>query len=61
MFDARDGLAVLVVEPTEVALVNLVGKVRLDQLALLGQILAKSGMPIPNVGNPAPQAEKEDK
>ncbi len=55
------GLAVLVVEPTEVVLVNLVGKVRLDQLALLGQILGKSGMPIPNVGNPAPQGEKEGK
>jgi hypothetical protein len=55
------GLAVLVVEPTEVALVNLVGKVRLDQLALLGQILGKSGMSIPQVGNPAPQAEKESK
>jgi hypothetical protein len=55
------GLAVLVVEPTEVVLVNLVGKVRLDQLALLGQILGKSGMSIPQVGKPAPQAEKESK
>ena len=55
------GLAVLVVEPTEVALVNLVGKVRLDQLALLGQILGKSGMPIPNVDSPVPQEEKEGK
>jgi hypothetical protein len=55
------GLAVLVVEPTEVVLVNLVGKVRLDQLAILGQILGKSGMPIPNVGNPAPQEEQKGK
>ena len=55
------GLAVLVVEPTEVALVNLVGKVRLDQLALLGRILGKSGMPIPNVGGPAPQEDKGGK
>jgi hypothetical protein len=41
------GLAVLVLEPTEVVLVNMVGRVRLDQLGVLGQVMAKQGMSIP--------------
>ena len=59
------GLGVFVVEPTEVVLVNMVGKVRLDQLGVLGQIMGKqnmfgalAGKPAP-AAKPAPQAGKE--
>lgn len=58
------GLAVLVLGPKEIVLVNMVGKVRLDQLGALGQIMGKQGMfglpggkPAP-AGQPAPQAGK---
>jgi hypothetical protein len=66
------GLAVLVLEPTEVVLVNMVGKVRLDQLGTLGQIMGKQGMfgfpdskpapsgqPAPQKGQPESQTEQE--
>jgi hypothetical protein len=53
------GLAVLVLEPTEVVLVNMVGKVRLDQLGALGQIMGKQGMGMFGLpgGKPAPAPE----
>jgi len=38
------GLGILSIEPDEVVLVNMVGKVRLDQLGVLGQVLGKPNM-----------------
>ncbi|MBN2371895.1 MAG: DUF4252 domain-containing protein [Vicinamibacteria bacterium] len=37
------GLAIFVLEPDEVVLVNLVGRVRLDQLGRIGKALGKQG------------------
>jgi len=61
------GLGIFVVEPAEVVLVNMVGKVRLDQLQVLGQIMGKQGMfgalggkPAP-AGKPAPKEGQEAK
>jgi len=53
------GMAVLVIEPDEVVLVNVVGKVRLDQLGALGQIMGKQGMFGAQAGKPEPEAEEE--
>jgi hypothetical protein len=39
-----DGLAIFVLEPDEVALVNILGPVRLDQLARIGRALGKPAM-----------------
>jgi len=59
------GLGVLVIEQDEVVLINMVGKVRLDQLGALGQIMGKQdmfglpgGKPAP-AGQPAPQAGRK--
>lgn len=50
-----EGLAVLAVEPTEIVLVNVVGKIRLDQIGELGKALGKPGMFGPLGGNAAPK------
>ena len=56
-----NGLAVLVVEPNEVVLVNLVGSVRLDQLGILGEVLGKAGMSGLPIGGTPPKVKEEGK
>jgi hypothetical protein len=53
------GLAIFVLEPNEVVLVNLVGRVRLDQLNRLGKALGKPGMFGPMGGEPGKQKGKD--
>ncbi len=55
------GLAVLALEPDEIVLINIVGKARLDQLGVLGQIMGKQAMVGLPAGKPAPKAEEEGK
>jgi hypothetical protein len=52
------GLAIFVLEPDEVVLVNLVGRVRLDQLNRLGKALGKPGMFGPMAGEAGKQESK---
>ncbi len=54
------GLAVFVIEPTEVVLVNLVGSVRLDHLGILGKLLGKPGMFNPQAGQTSPQEQQKE-
>ncbi len=55
------GLAVLAVQPTEVTLVNIAGKIKLDQLESLGKALGKPGMLGPLGAKPSPQAKEQTK
>ena len=50
-----DGLAVLAIEPGEIVLINVVGKIRLDQIGELGKALGHPGMLGPLGGNVAPK------
>jgi hypothetical protein len=60
-----DGLAIFVLEPDQVALVNIVGPVRLEQLARIGRALGKPALLGPlaagrggeEVGAPEPKPE----
>ncbi len=52
------GLAVFVLEKDEVVLVNMVGKVRLDQLGVLGQIMGNQAIPGLPGAKPAPTAKE---
>jgi len=56
------GLAIFALEPTEVALINIAGPVKLEQLGRIGAALGKPGMFGPMGGDEAAKpAKKKDK
>jgi hypothetical protein len=52
------GLAILAIEPGEIAFVNVVGKIRLDQLGDLGKALGRPGLLGKMGGGGAPKAKQ---
>jgi len=52
------GLTVLAIEPGEIVLVNVVGKIKLDQINDLGKALGQPGMFGPLGGSASPQPKK---
>jgi hypothetical protein len=55
------GMAVLVVQPAELVLVNISGKVRLDQLESIGKAIGQPGMFGLKGGKPSPQPKEQGK